>query len=123
MERVLSARATPPGRKFFLLMSRSSTGQNSDFALFELIKRTNLDVKDSACLLVVNILQQTTSRPTTSSKHNTMVNTPKKNFSPLPVGKYSKSTQKATLQHHRVNQGKSSFEAEHIHALGALRSL
>jgi len=83
----------------------------------------NLDVKDSACLHVVDILQHPTSRPTTRSTHDTMVNAPKKNFTPLPVGKYGKSTKKATRQCHQANEGKSGLEAERVRALGALRSL
>jgi hypothetical protein len=52
-----------------------------------------------------------------------MVNAPKKNFSPLPVGRYGKSTKRSTQRHHQVNEGKSGLEAERIRALGALRSL
>jgi len=52
-----------------------------------------------------------------------MVNAPKKNFSPLPAGKYGKSTNPSTRRHHQANEGKSSLEAERIRALGALRSL
>jgi len=55
-------------------------GQNADFTLFELIKCTNLDLKDSACLHVLHMVQHPTSGPTTRSTHVTMVNTPKKNF-------------------------------------------
>jgi len=43
--------------------SQSSDGQNTDFAVFNLIKPTNLDIKVAACLLVVHILQHPTSRP------------------------------------------------------------
>jgi hypothetical protein len=52
-----------------------------------------------------------------------MVNAPKMNFSPLPVGKYGKWTKKATRRRHHANEGKSSLEAEWVRALGALRSL
>jgi hypothetical protein len=52
-----------------------------------------------------------------------MVNAPKKNFSPLPAGRYSKSTKRSTQQRHQANVGKSGLEAERIRALGALRSL
>jgi hypothetical protein len=52
-----------------------------------------------------------------------MVNAPKKNFSPLPAGKYGKLTKKATRRRHQANQGKSGLEAERVRALGALRSL
>jgi len=83
----------------------------------------NLDIKDSACLHVIHILQHPTSRPTTRSTHDTMVNAPKKNFSPLPVGKYGKLTKKSTRQHHQTNEGKCGLEAERVRALGALRSL
>jgi len=52
-----------------------------------------------------------------------MVNHPKKNFSPLPAGKYGKSTKKSTRRRHQVNEGKSGLVAERVRALGALRSL
>jgi len=90
--------------------------------LFELIKRTNLDIKDSACLHVVHILQNPTSRPTRST-HDAMVNAPKKNFSPLPAGKYGKSTKKSTRRRHQANEGKSGLVAERVRALRALHSL
>jgi len=56
------------------------------------MKHTNLDIKDAACLYVVHILQHPTSRPSTKSTQNAMVNALKKNLSPLPAGKYGKST-------------------------------
>jgi len=52
-----------------------------------------------------------------------MVNTPKKNFSPLPAGRYGKSTQRSTQRRHQANKGKSGLEAEQVRALGAVRSL
>jgi hypothetical protein len=52
-----------------------------------------------------------------------MVNAPKKNLSPLPAGKYGKSTKQSTRRRHHVNKGKSGLEAEMVRALGALRSL
>jgi len=52
-----------------------------------------------------------------------MVNAPKKNFSPLPAGRYGKSTQRSTQRHHHANEGKSGLEAERVRALGALGSL
>ena len=52
-----------------------------------------------------------------------MVNAPKKNFSPLPAGRYGKSTKRSTQRRHQANEGKSGLEAERIRALGALRSL
>jgi len=83
----------------------------------------NLDIKDSACLHVVHILQHPTSCPTTRSTHDTMVNALYKNFSPLPAGKYGKSTKKSTCRYHQANKGKSGLEAEKVRALGALRRL
>jgi hypothetical protein len=47
--------------------SEWSDGQNADFALFVLIKPTNLDIQDAACLHVVHCLQHPTSCPTTRS--------------------------------------------------------
>jgi hypothetical protein len=52
-----------------------------------------------------------------------MVNAPKKDLSPLPAGKYGKSTKHSTRRRHQVNQGKSGLEAERVRALGALCSL
>jgi len=51
-----------------------------------------------------------------------MVNTPKKNFSPLPGGKYGKPTKRSTQRHHQANAGKSGLEAETVRALGAFNS-
>jgi hypothetical protein len=64
---------------------------------------TNLDIKDEACLHYVLILQNPTSRPTTKSTQTTIVNAPNKNFSPLPVGKYGKSTKCSTQRRHQAN--------------------
>ena len=83
----------------------------------------NLDIKDSACLHVVHILQHPTSHQTTRSTQDTMVNAPNRNLSPLPAGKYGKSTNKSTSRHHYANEGKSSLEVERVGALGALHSL
>jgi len=52
-----------------------------------------------------------------------MVNSLKKNFSPLPAGRYSKSTKWSTQRRHHANEGKSGLEAERVRTLGALRSL
>jgi len=52
-----------------------------------------------------------------------MVNARKKNFSPLPAGRYGKSTKRSTQRRHHANEGKSGLEAERVRALGALRSL
>jgi len=86
-------------------------------------KRTNLDIKDSSYLHIVHNLQHPTSRPTTNSTKTTMVNAPKNNFSPLPVGRYGKSKKRSTQRRHEVNEGKSGSLADRIRALGALRSL
>jgi len=52
-----------------------------------------------------------------------MVNASKKHFSPLPAGKYGKSTKQSTHRRHQANEGKSGLEAEWVRALWALRSL
>jgi hypothetical protein len=52
-----------------------------------------------------------------------MVNAPKKNISPLPAGRYCKSTKRSTQRRHQANEGKSGLETERIGALGALCSL
>jgi hypothetical protein len=62
--------------------------QNADVTLFKLIKRTNVHIKDSACLHVVYSWEHPTSRPTTRAIHDNLVNAPSKIFSPLPVGIY-----------------------------------
>jgi len=72
---------------------------------------------------VVHILQHPTSRPTTRSTQDTMVNAPKKNLLPLPEGKYCKSTKKSARRCHQANEGNSGLEAERVRALGAWRSL
>ena len=53
-----------------------------------------------------------------------MVNAPKKNFSPLPAGRYGKSTKRSTQRRHQANEGKIGLEEEErVRALGALRNL
>jgi len=52
-----------------------------------------------------------------------MVNAPKNNLSPLPAGKYGKSTKHSTRRCHLANKGESGLEAERVRELGALRSL
>jgi len=52
-----------------------------------------------------------------------MVNAPRMNFSPLPVGKYGKWTNKSTLRRHQENEEKSGLVAGRVRALGALLSL
>jgi hypothetical protein len=86
-------------------------------------KRTNLDTKDAVCLHIVHNLQHPTSCPTKMSTQTTMVNLPKKNFSPLPAGRYGKSTKRSIQQRHLANQGKSGLEAERVGAIGALSSM
>jgi len=86
-------------------------------------KRTNFDIKDSACLHIVHNLQHLTSRLTTQSTQTTMVNAPKNNLLPLPAGRNRKSTERSTQRRHQAKEAKSSFEAERVRALGALRSL
>ena len=86
-------------------------------------KRTNLNIKDAACLHIVHILQHPTSRPTTKSMQTTKVNGPKQHFSPLPAGRYSKLMKRSTQWYHQANEGKSGLETERVRALGALRSL
>jgi len=87
-----------------------------------MIKPTNIDIQDAACLHVVHILQHPTSRLTPSSTKDTKVNATKKNHSPLLVGKYGKSTKQSTWRRHQVSKGTSSLEEEGVRALGALRS-
>jgi uncharacterized protein with WD repeat len=86
-------------------------------------KGTILDIKNVAYLHIVHNLQHPTSRPTTKSMKTTMVNALKKNFSPLPTGRYGKWKKWSTQLRHQANEGKSGLEAERIRALGALRSM
>jgi hypothetical protein len=80
--------------------------------LFKLIKHIILDIKDTASLHIVYILQHPTSHPTTKSTQNTVVKAVKKNFLPLLEGKYGKLTKHSTQQCHQPNEGKSGFEAD-----------
>jgi len=86
-------------------------------------KRSNLDIKDTACLHIVPNMQHPTSRPTTKSMQTTKVNALKNNFSPLAAGKYGKWTKRSTKRRYEANEGKSGLEAERVRALGALCSL
>jgi len=86
-------------------------------------KRTNLDIKDAACLHIVHNLQHPTSRGTTKSTASKMVNNAKKNISQHPWGRHSKSTKWSIHKHHQANEGKSGLEAERVGGLGPLRSL
>jgi len=52
-----------------------------------------------------------------------MVNAQKKNFSPLPAGRYGKSTKRSTQWRHHAKEGKIGLQAERVRALGALHSL
>jgi hypothetical protein len=44
-------------------------------------------------------------------------------FSPLPAGRYGKSTKQSTQRRHQANEGNSGLVAERIRALGELRNL
>ena len=94
-----------------------------DFALFKMSKRTNLDIKDTACLHIVHNFQHPTSCPITKSTQTTMANAPKKNVLPLPAGTYGNSTKRSTQQRQQANQGKCGLEADQVRALGALHRL
>ena len=91
--------------------------------MVKMSKRTNLDIKDAACLHIVHYLQHPTSRITTQSTQTAMVNAPKRNFSPLPVGTNGKLTKQSTQRRHQANEGKTGLEAERVRAFGALHSL
>jgi len=86
-------------------------------------KHSNLDIKDTARLHIVQDLQHATSHPTTKSTQTTMVNALKKKFSLLAAEQYRNSTERSTQRHHQANEGKRGLEAERVRALGALRSL
>jgi hypothetical protein len=65
--------------------------QKADFPWFKMITRSNLYIRDAACLQIVHILQQPTSCPKPKSKPTTMVNTLKKNYLPPPAGEMEKA--------------------------------
>ena len=91
--------------------------------MFKMSKRTNLDIKDAACVHIVHNLQHPTSRPTRNSTQPTMVIARRNYFSPLPDGTYCKSTKRSTQQCHHANEGMRGLEAERLRALGAWRGL
>jgi len=95
----------------------------ADFALFKMIKCTNFNIKDAACLHIVHILQHPSSHPTTKSTQTTIINALKKNSSRLPGGQYGTSRNRSTQQRHHATEGKSPLEAESVSAFGALHSL
>jgi hypothetical protein len=72
---------------------------------------------------VVHFLHHPTSRATTRSTQDAMVNPPKKNLSPLPPGICGRSAQHSTRRRHQTNEGKSGLEADRVRALGAFRTL
>jgi hypothetical protein len=72
--------------------SGCSDSQNGDLALFKLIKQTNINRKDAACLCVV-ITQHPASHPSINSTHNKIFSPTYNYLSPLPVGINGKSTQ------------------------------
>lgn len=90
-------------------ISQYSDGQNGDDASFKLIKHTNLEMMNSACLHAVHILQQPTSSQTTKSTQGATVNAQNMKRLPLPVGKYGNSTRRFTQQHHQENKVKCSL--------------
>jgi len=86
-------------------------------------KCIKLDIKDTACLHIVQNLHHSTSCPRTKSKLTTMVDAPKMNFTPLLAGKYGRLKVRSTQRRDPAKEGNSGFEAERVRALGALRSL
>jgi len=54
---------------------------------------------------------------------STTANAPKKNISPPPAGRYSKSTKQTPQRLHLSNEGKSGLKAERVRALWSLHSL
>jgi len=81
--------------------------QISEYELFILIKRTNIDIYYTACLDMVHIFQHPTFCPTTRSTHDRMVNALTKYFSPIPPGKYGKLAEHSTLWQPQPNEGMS----------------
>ena len=68
---------------------------DGDCHLFMMSKRTNLDIKDTACLHIVHNFQHPISCPRTKSMQNTMIKAPEKIISSLWLGKLDKSTKRS----------------------------
>ena len=103
--------------------SNFSDRQNAEIGWILLIKHTNGDIKDAACLHIVHILQHSTSHPSKQWTQTTMVNPPKSIFWPHLVGKYGISTNHFTWRCNQTNKDKGWFEAESVWAPAALHSL
>jgi len=52
-----------------------------------------------------------------------MVDSLKKNFSPLPASKYGKSTKRSRRHHQEANEVMGAYEADTVRAFGVLGSL
>jgi hypothetical protein len=68
----------------------------TDFAVFKLIKRTNLDLEEAACLHVVHFLQHPALQPTSRSTQDSLFNAAKKKLWPLLAGNYATLTKQST---------------------------
>jgi len=69
-----------------------------------------------------HILQHQISHPTLKLTPPKRVNALKMNFSPFPVGKYAKSTQRSNLLLHQPGEGKNGFEADRVRSIHASHS-
>jgi len=69
------------------------------------------------------MLQHATSRPSTLSTQQTMVNPPKMNLSLLPASTYGKWMKRSTRRRYQANDRESGMEADSVRAHGALCSL
>jgi len=87
-----------------------------------MITSTNLDIKYAACLHTVHISQHPSSCPNNKVSTNYNGKCSEKNFLHLQAGTYGISPKRSTWRCHPTNEGKSSFDAGRVRALGALRS-
>jgi len=97
--------------------------QNTDFALFKLIKCSNLDIHEAACLYIVHISQHSTLHPMMKSTRSTMVNAPKKHSSLLLVANHDQYTMHSPRRRQQATRCKSGFVTGSVRALQELHNL
>jgi hypothetical protein len=81
------------------------------------------DMKDVACLHVVQILRRPISPPAIRYKPQINVDRSKKYVTPLAAAIYGKWTQQSAWQYHQANADNSGFKADKVWALETLCGL